>query len=162
MGARLLLISITELAAYVIMGTIYLFMCWDFLLIKERMDSSLEITLTYSSNTLAALNRREAVSKRCVVALNLASVFVWMEQLEVDLVELRDDTMDCRCSNALPTPPPQVCPWTSCRDIIQHWVNGVCGLYFYVAVSLLQQLWRWMKFDCCMILFMYWSLSSTV
>ena len=50
MGARLLLISITitELAAYVIMGTIYLFMCWDFLLIKEWLDSSLEITLTYS------------------------------------------------------------------------------------------------------------------
>jgi hypothetical protein len=78
MGARLLLISITitEMAAYVIMGTIYLFMCWEFLLIKEQLDSSLEITLTYSSNTLAALDRREAVSKRCVIASNLASVFV--------------------------------------------------------------------------------------
>jgi len=65
----LLLMSITELAAYVIMGTIYLFMCWDFLLIMERLDSSsLEITLTYSSNTLVALNSREAVSKRCAVA----------------------------------------------------------------------------------------------
>jgi hypothetical protein len=64
------------LAAYIIMGTIYLFVCWDFLLINERLDSSLEITLTYSSNTLEALNRREAVSKRCVVASNLASVFV--------------------------------------------------------------------------------------
>jgi len=67
MGARLLLISITELAAYVIMGTINLFMCWDFLLIKERLDSSLEITLTYSSNTLAALNSREAVSKKALL-----------------------------------------------------------------------------------------------
>jgi hypothetical protein len=76
MGARLLLISITEVAAYVIMGTIYLFMCWDFFLIKERLDSSLVITLRYSSNTLAALDRREAVSKRCVVASNLVSVFV--------------------------------------------------------------------------------------
>ena len=78
MGARLLLISITitELAAYVIMGTIYLFMCWDSFLIKERLESSLVITLRYSSNTLAALDRREAVSKRCVVASNLVSVFV--------------------------------------------------------------------------------------
>jgi len=51
-------------------------MCWDFLLIKERLDSSLEITLTYSSNTLAALNNHEAVSKRYAVASNLASDFV--------------------------------------------------------------------------------------
>jgi len=76
MDARLLLISITELATCVNMGTIYLFMCWDFLLIKERLDSSLEITLTYSSNTLAALNNHEAVSKRYAVASNLASDFV--------------------------------------------------------------------------------------
>ena len=44
-------------------------------------------------------------------------------------------------------------PWTSCRDIFQHWVNRVCGLYFYVAVNFLQQLWRWTNFDCCMILY---------
>lgn len=161
MGARLLLISITELAAYVIMGTIYLFMCWDFLLIKERLDSSLEITLTYSSNTLAALNRREAVSKRCVVASNLASVFVWMEQLEVDLVELRDDTMDCRCSNALPTPP-RVRPWKQAAVTFSSTEWMVCVDCIFM--------WQWISssnYDDEWILIvawysMYWSLSSTV
>jgi hypothetical protein len=38
MGAKLLLISATEFAAYEIMGTIYFFRCWDFLVIRVQLD----------------------------------------------------------------------------------------------------------------------------
>ncbi len=56
--------------------TIYFFRCWDFILIRVQLDRLLQITLVNSSNTLAALKSRNAVSNKCFLASNLASVFV--------------------------------------------------------------------------------------
>ncbi len=80
-------------------------MCGDFLLIMIQLDWWLPIILVYSSNTLAALKSCNAVSKRCLVASKLASVFVSTVPVWADLVELPHNKMDCKLSNPLSTFP---------------------------------------------------------
>ncbi len=118
MGARLLLIPLRESAAYQIKGTIYLFKCCDLLEINDLLDWLSQNILMHSSKTFAALFSRDAVVKRCFVASNMVSVFVWIGQVDVALLLPLPNMIDCNSSNPLSTFPRWLRPYTSCRIML--------------------------------------------